>query len=104
MKESMQDRRRTIRAVEAHLPDTSLEQHHRPEYYAKLWAVDASTVLRWFLGGTGVIRTGKCVSIPESAAKKLYLKSRDEPGCVGNARAGLIRPSRKPTKMFEEAA
>lgn len=58
-----------------------LDKHFSPRFYAELWGVDVSTVLRWFRDIPGVLKVGnprggkrsRCeLRIPLSVAMKVY--------------------------------
>ena len=58
-----------------------IEKHFSPRFYAELWGVDVSTVVRWFRDTPGVLKVGnprgagrsRCeLRIPLSIAMKVY--------------------------------
>jgi hypothetical protein len=59
-----------------------IDPHFSPQFYAELWAISASTALRWFQDLDGVLKTGKVskngkrtrveLRIPWSLAMRVY--------------------------------
>jgi hypothetical protein len=59
-----------------------IDQHYSPRFYAELWGVSESTVLRWFQDRPGVLKCGEPkrggrrtrveIRIPYSLAMKVY--------------------------------
>jgi hypothetical protein len=58
-----------------------LDKHFSPRFYAELWGVDVSTVVRWFRDHPGVLKVGnprggkrtRCeLRIPLSVALQVY--------------------------------
>ena len=64
-----------------------IDQHYSPQFYAELWGLSPSTVIRWFQDQDGVLKLSKPVGtgkrsrvelrIPFSLAMKVY---RDHTG------------------------
>ena len=60
----------------------TIDPHYSPQFYAELWGMSASTVVRWFQDYDGVLKLGKPVQkgkrarvelrIPFSVAMQVY--------------------------------
>ena len=50
----------------------TIDPHYSPQFYAELWGMSASTVIRWFQDRDGVLKLGK--STPKGRRTRVELR------------------------------
>lgn len=50
----------------------TIDQHFSPQFYAELWGISVSTVIRWFQDREGVLR----ISVPAKNGKRARVELR----------------------------
>jgi hypothetical protein len=73
---------RVAKGVKTDVPPITIDPHYSPRFYAELWGLSESTVLRWFQDEPGVLKCGGAnkggrrrrveIRIPVSLAMRIY--------------------------------